>query len=53
MGNKYGNLKRDIEAEALHQAIKNLNPLEYERLNEEAHVKRMLGQFPVRILLTK
>ena len=49
MGNEYGNLKRDIDAEAFYQAIKNLNSLEFERLNEEDHVRSMLGRFPVRI----
>ena len=48
MGNEHAaKFKRNIEADALQRAIKNLSPLENERLNEEAILQGMSQQIPV------
>ena len=47
MGNEHAKFRKNNEAEALQRAIKNLSPLEYERLNEEAIFQSMMQQIPV------
>lgn len=47
MGNEHVKFRRNIEADALQRAIKNLSPLENERLNEEAIIQGMSQQIPV------